>query len=371
MKSRRIKTFDDWKDVFAQWQNDINYDSTLFSSVLDGYEFTEKFFDSPHREIEFGEFGGARKWDDVNDIPRSEIVDLLLRLISIQGDTEFASVELQRKLLDSAPTERDLRSIVRINAEEMRHGWQMSYLLVRYFGDDGKAEARKLLERRADKKERVLGAFNEAVEDWLDFFTFTAFVDRDGMYQLKMLSHSGFAPLSGSMGPMLNEETFHLITGLTGLQRILRAGKVPVETVQKVLNRWLPVCFDLFGHERSKGAGNAYLWGLKGRFDENEAGALAKPAAVNEIARALYHKEVQGLIGILNKDIGPDRPHLYTPDLKFKRSIGDFHEKRFNVKGAELDEIAYATHLEDVLPSAEDRAELRKIAKEPGWIAAT
>ena len=75
-----------------------------------------------------------------------------MRLIAIQGDTEFASVELQRKLLDSAPTERDLRSIVRINAEEMRHGWQMSYLLVRYFGDEGKAEARNLLERRADKK---------------------------------------------------------------------------------------------------------------------------------------------------------------------------------------------------------------------------
>ena len=58
-------------------------------------------------------------------------------------------MELQRKLLDSAPRERDLRSIVRINAEEMSHSWQMSYLLVRYFGADGKAEARKLLERRA------------------------------------------------------------------------------------------------------------------------------------------------------------------------------------------------------------------------------
>jgi hypothetical protein len=25
--------------------------------------------------------------------------------------------------------------------------------------------------------------FNQAIEDWIDFFTFTAFVDRDGMYQ--------------------------------------------------------------------------------------------------------------------------------------------------------------------------------------------
>jgi benzoyl-CoA 2,3-dioxygenase component B len=368
MKANRVETFDDWKDVFRQWQNDINYDSTLFSSVLEGYEFTEKFSDLLYQEIEFGEFGGARKWNELTEIPRSEVRDLLLKLITIQGDTEFASVELQRKLLDSAPTERDLRSIVRINAEEMRHGWQMSYLLVRYFGDDGKAEARKLLERRADKKERILGAFNQTVEDWLDFFTFTGFVDRDGMYQLKMLSHSGFVPLSGSMGPMPNEESFHLITGLTGLQRILRAGKVPVETVQKVLNRWLPVCFDLFGHERSRGAGKAYLWGLKGRFNENDAGVLADPDTVNEIACSLYHKEVQGLIEFLNKDIAADKPRLYLPDLKFNRSIGEHRGKRYSVRGEALDEATYATHLDRVLPSVEDRLALKNIAKEPDWI---
>lgn len=370
MKGKRVETFDDWKDVFQQWQGDINYDAKLFSSVLQGYEFSEQFSQPADGEIGFGEFSGTQKWQEPTDIPRPEIRDLLLKLITIQGDTEFASVELQRKLLDSAPTERDLRSIVRINAEEMRHGWQMSYLLVRHFGDAGKAEARKLLERRADNNERILGAFNEPVEDWLDFFTFTAFVDRDGMYQLKMLSHSGFGPLSRSMGPMLNEESFHLITGLSGLQRILRAGKVPVETVQKVLNRWLPVCFDLFGHERSQGAGRAYLWGLKGRFNENEGGALADPDTVNEIARNLYYKEVQGLVEILNKDIGADKPRLYTPDLKFKRGIGEHQGKRFSVTGAALGESAYALHLKDVLPSAEDRAQLKKITQEQNWIAA-
>jgi benzoyl-CoA 2,3-dioxygenase component B len=275
-------------------------------------------------------------------------------------------------LLDSAPTAKDLRSIVRINAEEMRHGWQMSYLLVRYFGDEGKAEARKLLERRADRKERLLGAFNEPVEDWIDFFTFTAFVDRDGMYQLKMLSHSGFGPLGGSMGPMLNEESFHLLTGLTGLQRILRAGKVPVEIVQKVLNHWLPVCFDLFGHERSRTAGKAYLWGLKGQFNEDEAGALANPEAANEVARELYHKEVQGLVGLLNKEIGDGKPRLYVPDVKFRRGIGEYKEKRFSVKGEPFDEEeAYARHLQDVLPLQKDREELRKITKEADWIAAS
>jgi benzoyl-CoA 2,3-dioxygenase component B len=270
--------------------------------------------------------------------------------------------------LNSAPTERDLRSIVRINAEEMRHGWQMSYLLVTHFGDAGKTEARKLLERCADRKERILGAFNEPLEDWVDFFTYTAFVDRDGMYQLKMLSHSGFAPLGRSMGPMLNEESFHLLTGLTGLQRILRAAKVPVEIVQKILNRWLPVCFDLFGHERSKGIANAYLWGLKGRFNEEEAGPVRDPEALNEAARGLYYKEVQGLVELLNKDRDEEKPKLSTPDIKFRRAIGEYKGQRYSVKGDLLDEEAYALHLEKVLPSAEDRKKIRELMKEPGWI---
>lgn len=369
MENKKVETFDDWKDVFHSWQKDIGYDTGLFSSILQGYEFSEKFAPATHAEIEFGDFAGEKKWESVSEISQSDVKDLLLRLITVQGDTEFASVEQQRKLINSAPTERDLKSIVRINAEEMRHGWQMSHLLVEHLGDAGKAEARKLLERCADRGERLLGAFNEPVEDWVDFFTFTAFVDRDGMYQLKMLSHSGFAPLSQSMGPMLNEESFHLLTGLTGLQRIVRAGKVPVEIMQKVLNRWLPVCFDLFGHERSRGAGKAYLWGLKGRFNEDEAGPMKDPQSVNELARGQYYKEVKGLIELLNKDVGEGKPKLAAPDLKFRRNIGEHKGQRFSVTGEALDEEAYNRHLQDVLPSEADRKKLREITKEKGWIA--
>lgn len=370
MAGKKIETFDDWRDLFQAWQQDIGYDASLFSSVLQGYEFGEKFEESKQANIGFGEFGGGARWRNASEIPRGEVKDLLLRLIAIQGDTEFASVELQRKLLDSAPSEEDLRSIVRINAEEMRHGWQMSYLLVQHFGDEGKREARGLLERCADRKERLLGAFNEPVTDWIDFFAFTAFVDRDGMYQLKMLSHSAFAPLGRSMGPMLNEESFHLLTGLTGLQRILRAGRVPVEILQRVINRWLPVCFDLFGHDHSRTAGNAYRWGLKGRFNEADAGPLKDPEAVNEAARELYYKEVEGLIDLLNRHIGEEQPRLYMPDIKFRRTIGEHKGKRFSVKGEALDEDAYARHLEDALPTQEDREKLRTITKEKGWIAA-
>jgi len=42
----------------------------------------------------------------------------------------------------------------------------------------------------------MLGAFNEATPDWLSFFMFTYFTDRDGKMQLHSLAQSGFDPLS-------------------------------------------------------------------------------------------------------------------------------------------------------------------------------
>lgn len=369
MEAKRIETFDDWKELFQAWQKDIGYDARLFSSLLHGYEFVERFAGLITSEIKFGEFAGGHKWENPGEIPRSEIQDLLLRLITVQGDTEFASVEQQRRLLDSAPTGGDLHSMVRINAEEMRHGWQMAYLLVRYFGDAGKTEARRLLERRADKKERLLGAFNEPLDHWLDFFAYTSFVDRDGMYQLKMLGHSGFAPLGRSIGPMLSEESFHFLTGTAGLQRILRAGKVPVEIIQKVLNRWLPICFDLFGHERSQSAAKVYHWGLKGRLNEELDGPVGNPEILNESARKLFRKEIEALVESLNKEIREGRSKLYVPDLRFNRSIGIFQGQPFSVTGERLDRKSYAQHLESVLPTIADRKRLREMTKEPGWIA--
>ena len=208
----KIYTFDDWIDYFGQWQKDIGYDPEL----LDNYKFETKLGELHSPEIEFGDFQGQRKWERVSQIPNQSIRDALMNLIVYQGDTEFASVEQQKNLLDTAPTEYDRQALTRVNSEEMRHGWQMCYLLVNYFGDSGKLEARKLLERRAFKGERLLGSFNAPVNNWLDFFTYTEFVDRDGKYQLTMLSHSSFAPLAESVTAMLKEEFFHMFTGHTG-----------------------------------------------------------------------------------------------------------------------------------------------------------
>jgi len=361
----RIHTFDEWVDYFRWWQSDIG----LEAAELREFTFETKFGEPEAEHIEFGHFKGQRKWPTVMHIPTQQIRDALQNLIVYQGDTEFASVEQQRSLLTNAPSDYDLLSIMRVMAEEMRHGWQMAYLLVDHFGDEGKREAQKLLERRAEEGKRLLGSFNERVDDWLDFFTYTEFIDRDGKFQLKMLSTSAFHPLARSMGPMLKEESYHLGTGNNGLLRILKEGVIPPEMVQKFFNKWVPTAFDLFGTDHSSSAHWAYEWGLKGRFDERENQADADRAALNDASRGLYRDEICRLVERMNQLI-PDRERwLYIPPLNFNRRIGQFARQCFDVHGEALSPEAYPAYLASVTPSTADRAWLAGVCKEPNWIA--
>ena len=147
----------------------------------------------PDRRIGFGDLLGQPVWQDVPGEHRNT----LRRLVVTQGDTEPASVEQQRRLGHSCPSLYDLRNLFQVNVEEGRHLWAMVHLLDAYFGRDGRDEAEALLERHSgdSDKPRILGAFNEPTPDWLSFFMFTMFTDRDGKFQLIALAESGFDPL--------------------------------------------------------------------------------------------------------------------------------------------------------------------------------
>ena len=361
----KISTFDDWIDYFYGWQKDIGLDAPEFKE----YRFEAKYGELPVPEIEFGDYKGQLRWKTVMHIPDQRIRDAAQNLIVYQGDTEFASVEQQRRLFETSPSRYDYLSLVRVMTEEMRHGWQMSHLLITQFGRGGRIEAQKLLERRAFTDDRLLGAFNQPVNDWLDFFTYTHFVDRDGKFQLTMLSYSAFQPLAQSMIPMLKEESFHLGTGNNGLHRIVKAGRIPLPIIQRYFNKWLPTSFDLFGTDHSSSAHWSYVWGLKGRYDERTAGGEAEKENLNDSARRLYYEEVSKLTETLNKLIPPDQPRIVVPSLKFNRQIGEHAGKYYNVHGEPMTREEYQRYLPTALPTAEDREVLRSIFKEKDWIA--
>jgi benzoyl-CoA 2,3-dioxygenase component B len=357
-------------DLLKQWQSDIGLDQSLIDRFMPGYEFEAKFEPLKSDEIYFGEFKGDRRWEKVLDIPDQRMRDALLNMIIYQGDTEFASNEQQRFLVNNAPTEYDLASLVRIMVEETRHGYQMCHLLIHHFGSDGKIEAQKMLERRAfGKKNRLLNAFNEDVTHWLDFFAYTNFMDRDGKFQLSMLSHSGFAPLAQSTLAMLREESYHMGTGISGLRRIAQAGVIPVSVQQKYYNKWISGSLDLFGTDHSSSAQWAYAWGIKGRVDEDKVlDERADREHLNERARDQFYDECSKTVERVN-DVNASEVRIEMPDIRFNRHIGEYAGKHYAVDGRELSDEQWNAYATTVLPSPEDDALLKGYFQDPAWIA--
>ena len=242
------------------------------------------------RTIPFGAHKGEPAWQEVPGEYRA----MLRRLLVIQGDTEPASVEQQRHLGATAPSLYDMRNLFQVNVEEGRHLWAMVYLLQKYFGRDGREEAEDLLRRRSGHQDtpRMLGAFNEQTPDWLSFFMFTFFTDRDGKMQLAALAQSGFDPLSRTCRFMLTEEAHHMFVGETGVSRVIQRtaeamkeagiddpydiervralGVIDLPTIQKKANLHFSLTLDLFGNEISTNAANAFNAGLKGRYREDK-----------------------------------------------------------------------------------------------------
>src|SRR5437667_3711864 len=243
-----------------------------------------------NRRIAFGAHQGEPAWQEVPGEHRA----MRRRLIVGQGDTEPAAVEQQRYLGRTAPSLYDLRNLFQVSVEEARHLWAMVYLLQKYFGRDGREEAEDLLRRSSGDQDspRLLGAFNEATPDWLAFFMFTFFTDRDGKMQLHALAQSGFDPLSRTCRFMLLEEAHHMFIGQSGVGRIIERtcaamraagiedandiervralGVIDLPTIQKRANLHFSLTLDLFGSEISSNAASAFNAGIKGRYLEDQ-----------------------------------------------------------------------------------------------------
>jgi len=372
----------------------------------------------PDRKVNFGAHKGEPAWQEVPGQHRAN----LRRLIVTQGDTEPASVEQQRHLGLTAPSLYDLRNLFQVNVEEGRHLWAMVYLLHAHFGRDGREEAEALLERRSGDADnpRILGAFNEQTPDWLAFFMFTFFTDRDGKYQLAALAESGFDPLSRTCRFMLTEEAHHMFVGESGAGRVIQRtaeamarertvdpariralGLIDLPTIQRYLNFHFSVTMDLFGADVSSNAATFYAEGLKGRFDETRIaddhvlagtsypvlqvhdGALVTieaPAlnALNEKLRDDYIRDAAAGVlrwnRILDKQGVTER--LAVPHKAFNRRIGPLAAARIDPAGRVVSEAAWNAQVDQWLPSASDRAYVASLmgrVTEPGrfanWIA--
>ena len=370
------------------------------------------------RKIHFGDNIGQPVWQQVPGDYRS----ILRRLIVTQGDTEPASVEQQRELGKTCPSLYDLRNLFQVNVEEGRHLWAMVYLLHAYFGRDGREEAEGLLERNSGDIDnpRILGTFNEPITDWVSFFMFTYFTDRDGKYQLKSLAESSFDPLARTCQFMLTEEAHHMQVGESGITRMIQrtlevmnelktdsveairnAGVVDLQTIQRYINFWFSSSLDLFGSEISSNSATAFANGLKGRPDEMryedhseknstytfeglsiknaiEKQTIPMRNAMNEITRLSYVADCE--IGLkrwnrLIKKSGHDIV-LALPSTRFRRSIGIWAGIETNPEGKIISKSEFEANISSWLPSENDReyikslmVQVTEVNKTAGWIA--
>jgi benzoyl-CoA 2,3-dioxygenase component B len=373
----------------------------------------------PDRKIGFGDHLGEPVWQQVPGEHRNA----LRRLIVTQGDTEPASVEQQRMLGHSCPSVYDLRNLFQVNVEEGRHLWAMVYLLQSYFGRDGREEAEALLERRSgdENKPRILGAFNEPCTDWLSFFMFTFFTDRDGKFQLLALAESAFDPLSRTTRFMLTEEAHHMFVGETGVLRVLdrtaqqmaehkvesmeavrKLGVIDLPTMQKYLNLWYSLSLDLFGGEISSNAATFFATGLKGRakedqYDEHRAlegtygmdvpkdGLVAREEiplrnAMNEVLRDEYVADCQRGVDKWNRTIASHGINfqLRLPSRRFHRHVGIYSEVQADLDGNLITKDQFEARRGEWLPSEADKTYVKSLMQKPvwdpkqmaGWIAA-
>jgi benzoyl-CoA 2,3-dioxygenase component B len=373
------------------------------------------------RTIPCGEHYGEPAWQEVPGEYRS----MLRRLIVIQGDTEPASVEQQRFLGKTAPSLYDMRNLFQVNVEEGRHLWAMVYLLQKYFGSDGREEANEMLRRQSGSEEtpRMLGAFNEETPDWLSFFMFTYFTDRDGKMQLEALAQSGFDPLSRTCRFMLTEEAHHMFVGETGVARTIQRtceamneagindpfdvekiralGVIDLPTIQKKLNLHYTLSLDLFGSEVSTNAANAFNAGIKGRYQEikidddhqlnndtysasrfinNQIEIADVPAltAINMRLRDDYTNDAAGGVKRWNQIIRKANIEfdLKLPHSGFHRKIGVFDNAPITPDGLVISKEQWEERKSNWLPSTADGDFIQSLMKpvwEPGkyasWIA--
>jgi 1,2-phenylacetyl-CoA epoxidase catalytic subunit len=244
------------------------------------------------REVLWGEFTGLRKFETALEVP-PELRKLLIRLMVVQADTEFASIQQHRPWLDSAPTLEDRWVEARIVADEARHGLQACRIL-KDFGEEGQQYIDELLAKR--EGQHKLDAFNMKFERWSDVGAFTCFVDRVGVYQLRAFQECSYGPLARAMPLMLSEEQLHLNFGLGVLRRMVKDGAKYAgskEEAQEAVRKWYPRALDMFGHSNSETSRKAIDLGLK-RW-------------TNEEARSRYIREVTPMVNAIGLELpSPD-----------------------------------------------------------------
>ncbi len=384
MSEKRAELPREYHAAVEHWQTHNFPDYPKLAEVWDRYFprdepfcLCAKLADDVNPQIELGDRKGAAKALSPRELPE-DAARLLLGQIRAQASTEFGSIQQHEGTLARASDPQDQAWVLRVMAEELRHGYQMIHLLTSQdwspVTDQKPADmVEEILSMQTGS--HVLAAFNLEFDSFLDNVVFAALIDRVGKYQLSMQKVSAYEPYAASMPPMLKEEAFHLAAGVVPLRRwVERAAHgdalVTMDAIQKSVTKWFVRGLEMFGDDRPSGHGgddavrmglkdmnnrqaqDAYIAEVQKVLDDlNERYVRAKrPDISRDEADALYAKlkrEKGSADGIAWEDL------LRLPDRRFFRRRGEGAFEMYGFAGEAFDDAEkYVAHVASHLPEA-------------------
>jgi 1,2-phenylacetyl-CoA epoxidase catalytic subunit len=354
--------FPDYPLLFEKWETFFPTDSPFCLCA--------KFAEGVSEVMEVGEKKGQPKALDPRQL-EPETAQHLLAIIRAQASTEFGSIQQHQATFQRAPEDLDKAWVLRVMAEEFRHGYQMVYLLT---SQDWSAVTDTRPEEMVDEilsmqtGSHVLAAFNLEYDSFIDNVVFCAFIDRVGKYQLTMQKVCAYKPYAASMPPMLKEEAFHLASGVMPLRRwVERAAKgdpyITMNAIQRAVAKWFGRGLEMFGIE--SGGQNIVRMGIKDLTNAEAIDAYAKEC--DQMLRDLNRRYVRarvpetmpddvdviverllagdGADGIVAEDM------LRLPDRRFFRRRGVPAYQMIGFNGQSYTDVdAYVKHLAAALP---------------------
>lgn len=346
------------------------------------FQLVAKVGDTPGELIEQGQYAGRKRFEHAKEMVGNAFFSAR-DIVRAQCSTELGSIQQHRLTLDKAVSDKGKFAVLRIMAEELRHAYQMFWVLDQDptwkkpgLGDVAKQTIEELLSMELGG--HVLDAFNIDFNDFLDNVTYATVIDLVGKYQLEMQQVFSYAPMARSMGPMLQEEAFHLGSGRKLLKEIGQMaargeGDYSVDDLQRAMNLWYPRGLEMFGNEH--GGETAVTFGFKDKtngtaqseYIEEVRGVIrnVNVAMVQERIASISREDAHALIDEIERTGDPKQnlkaeDLLLLPDRKFFRKRGpeeyvfkpyDLRGQLLTVEGRELSPDGYLQYLSTVLPS--------------------
>ncbi len=368
-----------YEDAIAHWVKHNFADLPILSKYWDKHFPSDDAFClcakmdlSTSHVQEVGDHKGQPRAEDPSELTE-EAAKHLLAIVRAQASTEFGSIQQHQVTLDRSPSEQDKFWVLRVMAEELRHGYQMFHLLTsRNWEPLAGVKTEDMVEDvlQMETGSHVLEAFNLPYDSFVDNVVFAGIIDRVGKYQLTMQKVCAYRPFAQSMPPMLREEAFHLATGVVPMRRWLESAAkgdafITPQQIQQSINKWVPRGLEMFGDERG-GDTNVKL-GFKDMKNRE-----AQSKYYDEVAKLLHDlnlrflrarypsrsaEDIDRLLATIVRERAAQDGTAYDEILKmphreFFRRRGEPAYKMVSVEGDPIQDVEeYIRHLAAVLPA--------------------